>query len=203
MSEAIGEYNKLTDLKYDLSSFFQLTQSEITKLNIYIDKTTSNIIGLEFFYGDLSTGIFHNNSNKDEDFDINSNKSLIIKEVNLSNNNIEEIEATFIENKILKLFFCSKSEKIGYNIVDYVSELKENTIETIIPGIKKTNIKLNARKLVSFEFSFNEEGLTFLRPNFHEDEKLLPYNDEQKYFSTRSEERRVGKECRSRWSPYH
>ena len=23
------------------------------------------------------------------------------------------------------------------------------------------------------------------------------------YFNTRSEERRVGKECRSRWSPYH
>ena len=23
------------------------------------------------------------------------------------------------------------------------------------------------------------------------------------YFQTRSEERRVGKECRSRWSPYH
>ena len=25
----------------------------------------------------------------------------------------------------------------------------------------------------------------------------------QNDFSTRSEERRVGKECRSRWSPYH
>ena len=26
---------------------------------------------------------------------------------------------------------------------------------------------------------------------------------EVKNFNTRSEERRVGKECRSRWSPYH
>ena len=26
---------------------------------------------------------------------------------------------------------------------------------------------------------------------------------EQGYITTRSEERRVGKECRSRWSPYH
>ena len=181
---SIGEYNKLTDLKYDLSSFYQLTQSEITKLNLYIDKTTSNITGLEFFYGDLSTGVFHHNSIKEESFDVNNNKSLIIKEINLSNNNIEEIEAMFIENKILKLLFCSKSEKIGYNIVDYVSELKENTIETLLPGIRKTNIKLNTQKLVSFEFSFNEEGLTFLRPNFHVDEKLIPYNDEKKYFST-------------------
>ena len=29
---------------------------------------------------------------------------------------------------------------------------------------------------------------------------IEPYVD---YFTTRSEERRVGKECRSRWSPYH
>ena len=28
-------------------------------------------------------------------------------------------------------------------------------------------------------------------------------NGEVKYQGTRSEERRVGKECRSRWSPYH
>ena len=27
--------------------------------------------------------------------------------------------------------------------------------------------------------------------------------DEQPYLLIRSEERRVGKECRSRWSPYH
>ena len=27
--------------------------------------------------------------------------------------------------------------------------------------------------------------------------------DVKSYFFTRSEERRVGKECRSRWSPYH
>ena len=28
-------------------------------------------------------------------------------------------------------------------------------------------------------------------------------NLRQKFATTRSEERRVGKECRSRWSPYH
>ena len=36
-------------------------------------------------------------------------------------------------------------------------------------------------------------------------EKQLPVNDDKEkgvYF-IRSEERRVGKECRSRWSPYH
>ena len=33
------------------------------------------------------------------------------------------------------------------------------------------------------------------------DEKIII--DIEKYFKNRSEERRVGKECRSRWSPYH
>ena len=28
-------------------------------------------------------------------------------------------------------------------------------------------------------------------------------NDKDNYYQYRSEERRVGKECRSRWSPYH
>ena len=33
--------------------------------------------------------------------------------------------------------------------------------------------------------------------------KKFDYDDENKISTTRSEERRVGKECRSRWSPYH
>ena len=34
-------------------------------------------------------------------------------------------------------------------------------------------------------------------------EKKLEEQSELKEFIARSEERRVGKECRSRWSPYH
>ena len=33
--------------------------------------------------------------------------------------------------------------------------------------------------------------------------KTLNLNMMECFFSIRSEERRVGKECRSRWSPYH
>ena len=32
---------------------------------------------------------------------------------------------------------------------------------------------------------------------------ILESDDVYVYLSDRSEERRVGKECRSRWSPYH
>ena len=36
------------------------------------------------------------------------------------------------------------------------------------------------------------------------DEKSIEkYGGDKMYFAPRSEERRVGKECRSRWSPYH
>ena len=34
-------------------------------------------------------------------------------------------------------------------------------------------------------------------------EKVFAYEAEVKAAQERSEERRVGKECRSRWSPYH
>ena len=44
-------------------------------------------------------------------------------------------------------------------------------------------------------------------PSFAEDEKafylISTANDGLGNKLTRSEERRVGKECRSRWSPYH
>ena len=35
------------------------------------------------------------------------------------------------------------------------------------------------------------------------DGRRITREDDLSYFLTRSEERRVGKECRSRWSPYH
>ena len=35
------------------------------------------------------------------------------------------------------------------------------------------------------------------------DSKITRHISEEEYQNGRSEERRVGKECRSRWSPYH
>ena len=35
----------------------------------------------------------------------------------------------------------------------------------------------------------------------HGVDKIMPFG--RMFFAIRSEERRVGKECRSRWSPYH
>ena len=40
-------------------------------------------------------------------------------------------------------------------------------------------------------------------PNPFKGETVIGYNLPEAAQVTRSEERRVGKECRSRWSPYH
>ena len=57
----------------------------------------------------------------------------------------------------------------------------------------KTNPYVN---FLGIDFTVIEEGRV---------EAHMPLHDEQRQYSgvTRSEERRVGKECRSRWSPYH
>ena len=48
-----------------------------------------------------------------------------------------------------------------------------------------------------------EVGLDYLILTDHNTVKALKEGCEGWYGDTRSEERRVGKECRSRWSPYH
>ena len=41
------------------------------------------------------------------------------------------------------------------------------------------------------------DGTSYITPS------LIDHDDGKETRSIRSEERRVGKECRSRWSPYH
>ena len=56
------------------------------------------------------------------------------------------------------------------------------------------NVVLNSRGAISEELlaEFSNYGV-----------KVVPISGDVSDFATRSEERRVGKECRSRWSPYH
>src|SRR2546427_13055750 len=56
----------------------------------------------------------------------------------------------------------------------------------------------------------NTAALTFVKTSNPNDEAfIVNFNDDyyldldKDFTSDRSEERRVGKECRSRWSPYH
>ena len=91
-------------------------------------------------------------------------------------------------------------DKVG-SVTRPVKELKRFTRVTLKPGEKKT---------VTFELPVSE--LAFYNINMEKvvepgDFGLWVATDSQSgnevSFKVRSEERRVGKECRSRWSPYH
>src|ERR1035437_423319 len=71
--------------------------------------------------------------------------------------------------------------------------------------------KLNTDHICHAPFSnmyFNVHGdcapcwLTFIDPDSYREKSIRDIWFGEKYQTLRSEERRVGKECRSRWSPY-
>src|SRR5258708_3964598 len=71
-----------------------------------------------------------------------------------------------------------------------------HALPTLFTGIKVA-AALSSTAAVVAEFVASDRGLGYL---------LLEYNgtlNTSMAFAVRSEERRVGKECRSRWSPYH
>src|SRR3712207_831390 len=81
------------------------------------------------------------------------------------------------------------------------------TRSTLIPW-EVARVDENDRRIeVSVDKATAKDG-----PSFNDDEDITPDYEEQVYShyglqraqdAGRSEERRVGKECRSRWSPYH
>ena len=53
------------------------------------------------------------------------------------------------------------------------------------------------------EIGFYQESIAKARAQGRKAPKLITVTHEHASLNARSEERRVGKECRSRWSPYH
>ena len=99
-----------------------------------------------------------------------------------------DVEKAF--DKIQPLFMIKTLQKVG----------KEGTYLNIIKAIyeKSTaNIVLNGEKLKPFPLRSGTRQGCPLSP------RLFNIVLEVLATANRSEERRVGKECRSRWSPYH
>ena len=74
----------------------------------------------------------------------------------------------------------------------------------------ETDIKNLENEIDKLKDPYNQSGLSEVdtqkisKTQKELDEKLeLIYSNLDPWQTTRSEERRVGKECRSRWSPYH
>ena len=74
-------------------------------------------------------------------------------------------------------------KKTFLKTVTILHDTREQKNAHIIEALDKLGIKREERKLDYGDYSFTADGRDFSM--------------------SRSEERRVGKECRSRWSPYH
>ena len=87
------------------------------------------------------------------------------------------------------------------NIMDEVNTILKNYIITVMKPLENENFFKNRNELSTILISgVNGVGKTTTIGKLG---KILKSNGSKVVFSARSEERRVGKECRSRWSPYH
>ena len=90
----------------------------------------------------------------------------------------------------------------------YIENPKDATrklLEPINEFGKVAGYKINAQKSLAFLYTNNEKSKRETKEtlSFTIATKRIKYLGINLPKEARSEERRVGKECRSRWSPYH
>src|SRR6266536_3898164 len=112
---------------------------------------------------------------------------------------LRENNAKILQEAIDDSLLVQRAEDAGLR-------LPPHYIDDVIDGIKKDN-KIESE--AQFQEQLAREGMTLedLKRNIERSivrRQILSRDVEGKItVSERSEERRVGKECRSRWSPYH
>ena len=93
---------------------------------------------------------------------------------------------------------------LAYGVCLKMLKNEEESRDIVSEVFKILFIKLPSANVKSFKSYLyavsRNESIARLRQRKTETARLSDYN---KSDSSRSEERRVGKECRSRWSPYH
>ena len=80
---------------------------------------------------------------------------------------------------------------------------EKEQISDIVIATKVALKTKNKIDYLPFEYEKNIEFLFTKNKVFFFERSYKAKTIEKWYKTTRSEERRVGKECRSRWSPYH
>ena len=110
------------------------------------------------------------------------------------------IAAAYLARAGLRTIVVERRHEVGGGLA---------TEETLFPGYY-TNPHAVYHMMTDYmplfrDFDLDEHGLTFVKPNRSEEHtsELQSRRDLVCRPLLRSEERRVGKECRSRWSPYH
>ena len=146
---------------------------------------------------------FNNNLNKSNKV-INENLNFLNDKINSVENNIKNLTGTAKDNaqKQLKNLNDEKKAKFLERIGSWIGgTLITGTEDLLIGGaygignalgLNKYNIKLGKFSYLVRNKVFSSGGSNL---NVNASKGI--------YTGSRSEERRVGKECRSRWSPYH
>src|SRR3712207_9508228 len=101
----------------------------------------------------------------------------------------------FIAFAMIMVAACASAQKFALLDMEYI--LKN------VPAYERANEQLNQ---VSKKWQAEIEALTTEAGTMYknyQNEVVFLSEEQKKSRQERSEERRVGKECRSRWSPYH
>ena len=151
----------------------------------------------------------------------NSSEAIIIEESNskgillrgylkddFSNLEIINNENFVGQNNKLENNSISIGKELSFNLNlslgDNITIMSSSGVETIIGNLPKQKTFIISSIFDSGLADF-DNNVIFLNLDTLEEFSNLKKNDRylEVYLKNRSEERRVGKECRSRWSPYH
>src|SRR3712207_5014927 len=108
--------------------------------------------------------------------------------------------------------FAKKCGFTGYREFVFECQKSREAMDQKAPNLQNSNTKkvlMNYRELIEKATELiNEKQLQDIAQWIENAERIYFYGKGSsalaaKEFKLRSEERRVGKECRSRWSPYH
>ena len=103
------------------------------------------------------------------------------------------------------IYDTEETLKQTYDMVTDMGDFFLLTITTPLPGTRYYQQALAEGRIEENDFS-RYDFMHAIMPNdsySRTEIEALQKKYLKKYYTRRSEERRVGKECRSRWSPYH
>ena len=116
--------------------------------------------------------------------------------------NEKEMRATIAKINKTKSWFFEKINKIDKPLARLIKKKREKTQIDRIRN-EKGKVKTDTAEIQRVMRDYYKLLYANKMDNLEEMEKFVEKQDLLRLSFFRSEERRVGKECRSRWSPYH
>ena len=120
----------------------------------------------------------------------------IAKKENISPEDLNSITGSGKDGRVTK-----------QDILNYIGSRSIKSSDTIVSDIKPVVgdkiIELDRMGKIIFDHMSNSKKISAHVQSFIEVDVTNLWEWRDRYKNSRSEERRVGKECRSRWSPYH